>query len=123
VAAATSRAALRLLRRTPAAIMARSAWRVVSRSSHRCTGRPVRLSRAWAKTWAAWAAGPRVPSMFLGRPTTISPTSRPRAISAMASTQSAGCRPPGPPRRRRDVRPWAIRAISSLTANPITASP
>jgi len=64
----------------PASINARSAVTVVRRSSKVMTGTPTTVAKARASATAAFAAGPELPFMLSGSPTT--------SISASSSTTS-----------------------------------
>ena len=59
-----------------------------SRSSHNAAGRPVTADKFSAQSRAACAAGPIVPSMLNGNPTTSPPTP---SLRAMARISAAFC--------------------------------
>ena len=59
------------------------------RSSNRAQGRPVASETARAQSLAAWAAGPMVPSIDSGRPTTRPAAPSLRAMAAISAALAA----------------------------------
>ena len=72
VALTESRISLRFVPKVPLSSRMSAAAQVVCRSSHMRTGRPLQISTVFASLRLLMARSPSVPSMFSGRPITIS---------------------------------------------------